>query len=744
MNHLPVMPSCQDLEPAASESDVATVSPADTTAPTGLSRRSFLGRSTFAAGALTLSFSFPARAGRRVAPAAPAGTAVGAWVVVGADETVTVYVGSSDMGQGVLTSLPQILADEMKVDWAQVRAATAPASFVYGNPMYGGLQLTGGSASVRGYYAAMRTAGAALREMFITAAATTWGVPVSQCQAAHGAVRKTDGSATLTYGQLAALAATLPVPTNPVWTPDSQLTLIGTSVPRTDLPSKVNGSAQFGIDVRLPGMLYAAVVHCPKIGGTVVGTPSVPAGALAVVPMGTAVAVVATSTWEAFEAARRLKANWSNPASSAEIDTAKINATAQTLMASGAALAAESVGNVAAGLASATQRIDATYSLPYLAHACMEPLNCTASVTAAGCEIWAPTQGQGLNVFTIQAVTGLTPDKITIHTTMLGGGLGRKFEQDFISQAVQVSKALGKPVKLTWSREQDFGNDRYRPMTLSRVQAGLDASGQVSAFWVRTVSPSIQAQRGPLAGVDESAVEGSVALPYAFANRQTDWVQHPSPVPVGYWRSVGHSINAFVVESALDELALASGLDPYQLRRRLMAAAPRELAVLDAAAKLGGWNKALPAGHARGIAFTSSFGSLSAQVAEVMQDAQGKLKVLSVAVAMDCGKAINPGIIEQQMQGGIVHGLSAALWGQMPFSGGRATVSNYNRYRVLKMAEMPVVKVKLINSGAALGGIGEPGVPPIAPAVANAWARLTGIRLRSLPMFPADSHMGEG
>ena len=741
MHSLPRMPACQTVAGPLTRPDAPSEAPDSA----GLTRRSFLGRSSFTAGALTLAFSFPAgAAGRRARQAATAGTAVGAWVVVGADETVTVYVGSSDMGQGVLTSLPQILADEMKVDWARVRAATAPASFVYGNPMYGGLQLTGGSASVRGYYAAMRTAGAALREMFVTAAASTWGVAEDRCKAAHGAVTLDGGAATLSYGQLAALAATLPVPVSPVWTPDTELTLIGKSLPRTDIPAKVNGSAQFGIDVRLPGMLYAAVVHSPKLGGSLVGTPKLPSGALAVVPMGQAVAVVASSTWAAFQAARRLQADWSYPASTADIDTPKINAVAQNLMASGTALQAEQVGDVGAGLGNAVHRIDATYSLPYLAHACMEPLNCTASVTATDCTIWAPTQGQGLNVFTIQAVTGLAADKITIHTTLLGGGLGRKFEQDFISQAVQVSKAIGQPVKLTWSREQDFGNDRYRPMTLSRVQAGVDAGGKVSAFWVRTVSPSIAAQRGPLAGVDESAVEGSVHLAYGFANRQTDWVQHPSTVPVGYWRSVGHSINAFVVESALDELAVASGIDPYTLRRQLLAASPRELAVLDAAAKLGGWKKPVPPGRARGIAFTASFGSLSAQVAEVSMTALGKIQVHSVAVAMDCGKAINPGIIEQQMQGGIVHGLSAALWGQVPFAAGRATVSNYNRYRVLKMAEMPVVKVKLIQSGAPLGGIGEPGVPPIAPAVANAWAKLTGTRIRALPMFPADSRMGEG
>lgn len=707
--------------------------------PAGLNRRGFLGSAALVGGAFTLQFSFASRA-----RAATPSTAVGAWVTVGTDNIVTVVVGSSDMGQGVLTSLPQILADEMKVDWAMVRSKTSPASATYGNPMYGGLQLTGGSGSVRGYYLAMRTAGAAVREMMVTAAAATWGVPVTSCTAAHGKVTQNGTATSLTYAQLAPLAATYPVPTAPALTPDSQLTLIGTSVARLDVPSKCNGSAKYGIDVRIPGMVYAAIVHSPKIGGTLNGTPKVPAGATAVVPLGNAVAVISTNTWAAFQAAQQLQASWTVPASSLQIDSPNIDAQATSLMSTGAALVAETAGDVASQYAASATKIDATYALPYLAHATMETLNCTASVTATSCTVWAPTQGQGMNVPTIQAITGLAPEQITINTMMLGGGLGRKFEQDFIAQAVSISKALGKPVKLTWSREQDFGNDCYRPMTLSRVRAGTDSSGHVNAFWVRTVSPSISAQRYPITGVDESAVEGSIASPYGFGARQTEWVQHPAAVPLGYWRSVGNSINCFIVESAVDELALARGVDPYQLRRQLLANSPRELAVLDAAATLAGWNTAPPAGHARGIAFTSSFGSLCAQVAEVSKDALGKIKVNKVAVAIDCGMAVNPNIVVQQMQGGIVHGMAAALWGRMLFTKGSATTHNFNNYRMALMKDMPVVSVTIINSGAALGGIGEPGVPPIAPAIANAWARLTGTRVRALPMFPADSHMSEG
>jgi isoquinoline 1-oxidoreductase subunit beta len=706
----------------------------------GVSRRRFLGHSAFAGGALVLSFSLPALARRRAAASAAAGdTPVGAWVAVGADESVTVYVGASDMGQGVRTALPQILADEMRVPWENVRAEQAPAAFVYGNPLLGGAQFTLGSTAVRGYYASLRTAGAALREMMITAAANTWGISTKLCDASAGKVTRTDTGDVFTYGQLAPAAAELPVPAKPDWLPDSQLELIGRSVPRTDIAAKVDGSAVFGMDVRLPGMLYAAIRHCPQQGGTLVGIPPTPPGAVAVVPLGNALAVVANSTWEAFVAAGRVKPKWNIPASADKLDTTVLRRQAQDLLATGTAIVAEENGDVAAALKRSRKRIDATYELPYLAHACMEPLNCTASVTPTSCDIWAPTQGQSINVLTAAAITRLPPQKIRIHTTFLGGGLGRKAEQDFIAQAVTISKAIGKPVSLVWPREQDFGNDRYRPMALARVRAGVDASGAINAFWVRSVSPSITAQRGGLDGADPLAVEGSVDLPYALGARRTEWLQHPSTIPVGYWRSVGYSINTFLVESAIDELCAATGTDPYQMRRRLLAGAPRELAVLDAAAQLAGWSTTPAPGRARGIAFCASFGSLCAQVAEVSQDSQGQLVAHRICVAIDCGTAINPRIVQAQMRGGVVHGLSAVLWGQVAFNQGAAQVSNFDKYRVLRMAEMPKVDVTIVNSGEALGGIGEPGVPPLAPAIANAWFKLTGVRVRRLPMFAADA-----
>ncbi len=386
-----------------------------------------------------------------------------------------------------------------------------------------------------------------------------------------------------------------------------------------------------------------------------------------------------------------------------------------------------------------------TYSLPYLARACMEVLNCAASVTATACEIWAPTQAPASVLDTAMSLTKLPASSITVHPTLMGGGLGRKFEQDYITQAIRASMAQGKPVKRTWMREEDFTHDQCRPMALSRVRVGLDAAGNITAWHNRQVSPSILAQRGvPLGATGNSqATEGMTALAYRFGSRLIEYAPHTATVPVGFWRSVGHSINAFAVESAIDEAAFATNTDPLTLRQRLLTGDARSLAVLNAAAALGGWGMALPAGHARGIAFTAAFGSITAEVAEISQPVAGSIKVHKVACAIDCGAAINPNSIEAQMQGGIFHGLSAALWGQITFKAGRASVRNFNNYRVLLMSEAPVISVQILQSGAAMGGAGEPGVPPIAPAVANAYARLTGQRVRSLPFFPGAT-MGGG
>jgi len=374
--------------------------------------------------------------------------------------------------------------------------------------------------------------------------------------------------------------------------------------------------------------------------------------------------------------------------------------------------------------------------VPYLAHATLESMNCTASVTASGCEIWAPTQAPGLVQLTASALTGLAPDQITVHCTFMGGGLGRKFELDYVSQAVRVAMAVGQPVKLTWPREEDFANDQYRPMALVRVRAGLDATGNVVAWWYRNVSPSILFQRGWIGpnDVDSQAVDGAIERAYAFGTRQVEYTRHTAGVPVGFWRSVGNSINAFMVESAIDELALLAGTDPVDFRRRLLANDARSLAVLNAAATLGGWGTSLPSGHARGIAFHAAFGSIVAQVVEISGTTPLQIKVHRVACVIDCGRVINPDTVEAQLQGAIVQGMTAALWGTMAFTAGSVSPRNFNHYKMMRMRDMPVVTVQVIEGGPPIGGVGEPGVPPIAPAIANAYAALTGTRLRTLPL----------
>jgi len=710
------------------------------------SRRRFI-VSSAVGGGLLLGIGLPVVSRLAKAAGQVTSATVNTWIQIGSDESITILVGATDMGQGVLSGLAQIVAEELMVDWGAVRAIEAPADPAYGNPLFGGYQFTGGSTSTIGYYDTLRTAGAAAREMLIAAAASSWGIATNLCSAASGVVTRSDTQATLSFGTLAPLAANLTPPANPPLTAPANFRLIGKPVARLDLPLKVNGSAKYGIDAVVPGMAYAAIIHCPSIGGSCISAPASGEGASAVIKLGNAVAVVSDSTFNAFEAANNLrgKIQWNIPASAAALNTAQIFADAQKLMVSGNALVAETVGDVATALAGSTKSLDLSYDVPYVAHATMEVVNCTANVTSTSCEIWAPTQGQTSAVYTAVGITGLDPSAIKVNTTFLGGGLGRKIDMDFIAQAITVSKAIAKPVKLTWSREEDFGNDQYRPMALVRVRAGLDAAGNVAGWRYRNVSPSILGQRGYIGptDVDSQAVEGATGLAYAFANRLIDWVPHPATVPVGLWRSVGNSINAFATESAIDELAKAAGVDPLAFRQRLLANDARSLNVLNTAASLAGWGGKLASGHALGIAFWAAFGSIACEVAEVSGSTPQSLRVHRVVCVIDCGSTVNPDSVEAQMQGGIVHGMTAALWGKVTFTNGTASARNFNNYRMMRMADMPQIDVQIIESGAPMGGVGEVGVPPVAPAIANAFAALTGQRLRTLPLTGPQSVVDE-
>jgi isoquinoline 1-oxidoreductase beta subunit len=706
----------------------------------GVNRRQVMAGIGVTTAGLTLGFSLPLTPKAAFADSVPTG-AISGWITIGTDETITIQIGAQDMGQGILSSLAQVAASELSVDWTKVRAQHAPANQQYANPLTGS-QLTGGSTSMRGFFTKMQSVGAGVREMLKQAAATTWGVSVSQVTAANGVVSY--GSNSLTYGQLAPAAAKLTMPSSPPILGNSPL--IGGSPQRLDIPSKLDGSAVFGIDVRVPNMLHAVIKQCPTQGGTLPAgyTPPKPSG-VTVVPLGNAVAVVADNTWKARSAANSLKISWALPSNVADMDSAAIDSKAQQLMTGGTPAVAENIGSANAAISGAAKKLSATYSLPYLAHACMEPLACTASVTSTGCEVWAPTQAPGLVAATAAAITGFSADSIKVHTTFMGGGLGRKFETDYVAQAIKTSKALLKPVKVTWTREEDFTHDQYRPMALIRINAGLDASGNVTGWANRIVSPSILYQRGWIGAnaVDGQSVDGAIGLDYAFGSRLVEYVRHTSPVPVGFWRSVGHSLNAFAVESAIDELALLAGQDPLAFRQKLLAGNPKGLAVLNAAAKLGGWGTTVPSGRARGIAYSVGFGSIVAQVAEISKTTTG-VKVHKISCAIDCGTAINPDQVIAQMQGGIAHGMSATLWGSIKFTQGVSNVRNFSNYRVARIKDMPQISVTIVNSGGPLGGVGEPGVPPVAPAIANAYAKLTGTRIRSLPLFPAAATMGDG
>lgn len=703
-----------------------------------ISRKRFL-TSGLVGGALLLGIDVAVS--ERRARAAGAGGQVTVYVRVNPDETVTIVAPNSEMGQGTSSALPQIVAEELMVDWSKVRMELAGASTAFANPMFRA-QVTGGSTAVRGYHDALRIAGAAAREMLVAAAAQKWSVPTSACVAANGVVSA--GALSATYGELAALAATLPVPSAPKLTDRSQFRLIGKPVPRLDLPDKVNGKAVYGIDVRLPGMLYAAVKMAPKVGQTVGTIGAAPRGTT-VVNLGNAVGVVTdTTTWQAIKAARGLSVSWVDAPQTASQDTALMAARQAALMTSGTPVrTALDKGGAPAVVGASPVKLSSTYAVPYLPHATMEVMNATVLVASDRCEMWVPTQNQMGCVATAAAITGLPSDRVTVHTTFLGGGLGRKVELDYVRQAVTLAKAVpGKPVKLTWSREDDFTHDVYRPSALCRLDGGVDANGNVTGLVSRIVSPSIGYQRGPAkydndpAAVDNSAVEGLSTLPYDIAAQRVEWVRDDAIVPVGFWRSVGNSHNTFFAECFLDELAAAAKRDPVELRRSLLGSNPRMRAVLDAVAQKSGWTGPLSAGRGRGVALCQAFGSYTGAVVEASGSATS-LRVSRIWVAIDPGATINPDTVRAQVESAVLQGLAAALWGDMPFRAGQPMRNNFHSYKLGRLREAPPIDVTIIEGDTGkLGGVGEPALPPIAPALVNAWARITGTRARKLPLFP--------
>ncbi len=711
-----------------------------------VSRRDFLKTATLIGGGLILSFSLPLHETFSETATQPASPIVpNAFIRVGTDDTVTIIVNHSEMGQGVYTSLPMLVAEELECDWKKVSVESAPVDPVYNHTAFG-MQMTGGSASIWSEYDRLRKVGAAAREMLITAAAQTWKVKRMSCRARNGVVIHTSGKK-LTYGQLADKASKVPVPQNVKLKDPSKFKIIGKPTKRLDSPEKTNGKAIFGIDVKVPGMLTAVIARPQVFGAKVVSVKADKARAVPgvqdVVQVPAGVAVIASDFWSAKAGRDVLEVAW-DEGEWANLSTARMHEEYMKLSKTSGAVARKD-GDPDLALTKAGQRVSADYEVPYLAHATMEPLNCCVDLKRDGCDIWTGTQFQTADRDAAASAVGLKPEQVRIHTTFLGGGFGRRANprSDFVLAAVEVAKAVKKPVKVIWTREDDMKGGYYRPMWYDRIAAGLDAGGNPIAWRHTIVGQSIIAGtpfEGMLVkdGVDEASVEGAKDLPYEIPNILIDLHSPKIGVPVLWWRSVGHSHTAFVVESFMDELAHAARKDPYEFRRKLLVRHPRHLGVLELAAKKAGWGKPLPQGQARGIAVHESFGSFIAQVAEVSVNPTGEVRVHRVVCAVDCGRFVNPSTIEAQMESGIVFGLSAALHGAITLKTGRVEQGNFNDYPVLRIEEMPKVEVHIVQSKEKSGGIGEPGVPPIAPAVANAVFAATAKRIRRLPIDAAE------
>ncbi len=691
-----------------------------------LNRREFLKTGGAAGATLVIGLYLPAfELEPPHAAAAPQPFRPNAWIEIGPDGSVTIWTGRSEMGQGVRTAMPMIVAEELEADWTRVRVAQADADPAYGD------QFTVGSRSVRSGFEPLRKAGAAAREMLIGAAALTWNVAREACRARNGMVEHVPTGRRLGYGDLAARAATLPVPADPPLKSPTEFRILGKRMPRVDTPDKVSGAAVFGLDVRVPGMVYAAVARCPSFGGRVRTFDPAPAlavpGVQRVVQISSGVAVVAERTWAAFQGKKALKVEWDEgpPArwSSDGIWSAFAAAAARPREEKEVVRA---VGDVDANLKAAARTVEAVYQAPYLAHACMEPMNCTAHVRDGRCEIWAPTQNpQGILRAAAQLM-GLPVEAVTVHVTYLGGGFGRRGgPMDYATEAVELAQKIDVPVQVVWTREDDIQNAVYRPATYNVLRAGLDARGAPLVWSHRLVGP---------AGGPFLLTRGADELIYPLPHFRLERATVDAGVPIAPWRGVGPSQNGWVVESFVDELAHAAGKDPYAYRRELVAGQPRLLGVLDLAAQRAGWGSAPPAGRSRGIALWQFGETFLAQVAEVSVGSDGAVRVHRVVCAADCGIVVNPDTLEAQLQGAIVYGLTAALYGEITIDRGRVAQSNFNDYRMLGLAETPEIEVHLVPSEAAPSGVGEAGLPPIAPAVCNAIFAGTGKRIRRLPI----------
>ncbi|MFM2057280.1 MAG: hypothetical protein RLY71_1665 [Pseudomonadota bacterium] len=700
-----------------------------------VSRRTFLKTSSAFTGGLMIGLALPLAG---PAQAAALVHTPNAWVHIADDDTITLISARAEMGQGVYTSMPMLIAEELNIDVRKIKVAFAPPDKAYGNALIFGQQLTGGSTSVREGWEKLRVAGAQVREMLVAAAAAQWQVDASQLKAEDGVVHGPGGKKA-TYGQLAAAAAKLPVPEKPAIKDPSQFRIVGKPMTRLDTPAKVNGSAQFSLDVKLPGMVYATLEQSPVQGGSVKSfdaskTRAVP-GVIDVVQIPDGVAVVADTYWHAVKGRDALKVEW-NDGPNANLSTAAMFDATHAALASGTPIGVKKVGDPDAVIAASGKVLRAEYLTQMLSHAPMEPMNFTAHFQGDRIRLVGSTQWPDAVQRSVAKLLGLAPEMVTVENTFLGGGFGRRIDFDYILQAALISKAINKPVKLIWAREDDFQHDYYRPIAVHQVAAAIGADGKPTALTWRGASQSVTGRVFGLPADKPDGLMSEAAVPgYEVPAARHDLVKHDAGVRVGYWRAVSHNMNAFANETFFDELAAAAKQDPVAYRLSLLDTQPRFANVLKRAADKAGWGKPAPAGHFRGVSLMEGYGTYMAQVIEIsMKD--GAPVVHRVTVVADLGRMVNPDTVEAQIQSGVIFGLSAALWGEITIDKGRVKQFNFDTYRVMRNNEVPQIDIVLIESTEKPGGIGEPAVALVAPALGNAIFAATGKRARRTPFTP--------
>lgn len=708
-----------------------------------ISRRSLL------KGALVLAFALPVATRLKAANLAPGtiggsnGRILAPNGFIRIDETGTTFIiPNVEMGQGIYTAEAMLIAEELEIGLDQIKIEPAPPHpELYVTPLLQ-FQGTGGSTSIRSWWEPLRRAGATARILLIAAAANRWHVDASACEAMNGAVVHSASGRSIPYTELAADASSLPVPTEVALKNPAEFKLVGKSAKRVDMPGKVNGTAVFGIDVRVPGMKVASVIASPVFGGKLKSVDSSAAttvpGFIKVITIDNAVAAVAENTWAAQRAAEALEITWDDGAN-ANVTTATIRSELVVASEDGTPIVALDEGDALDAISKGSNRVDATYELPFLAHATMEPINTIVHVQADSCDIWCGTQVPSTAVLFASRECGLPAEKIRLHNQLIGGGFGRRLEADSIGQATAFAKQVDYPLQVFWSREEDIRQDYYRPAYHDRLSAVLGPDGLPTAMWHRTTGGSVLARFAPSAmlpnGLDSDVVEGSLEIPYGILKRKVEWVRHDPPkgLPFSWWRGVGPAHNVFVIETFIDELAYKAGQDPVEYRARMLQHNPRALAVLKLAAEQSGWGTQLPQRQGRGVSLHQAFGSFCALVVEVAVWPEGTIRITKATAAIDCGLTVNPDTMIAQIEGGTLFGLSAGLFSGIEFEGGKTVQSNFHDYRVMRIDEAPRVEVHHIQSAENPGGIGEVGTVSAFPALGNALFAATGVRLRKTP-----------